>query len=348
MTQRYAYISIIICLAALASSARLEAQERQPYSLDQIVQLVESGVFSTGRIMMLVNESCIGFRVDDAAASRLRSAGADEGLIASLERACLRLPLVVETVVVTPAELDVSVGVTGILRARALSPDSTLLTGVVFEWISGDTAIADVSGGGTVLGKAPGEVQITAATEEGPCGTALVRVGGGAVAEDVEGAPAEAAVGGKRTGTAAALGVVVPGGGVMYSGNTAKGVAIFGGAIAALAAGYFITSEELQNVSYDARTTGNCAVGGTPCSYDVIRTGEYKETNNIVIGAAVAGALWVYGLVDGVRAAKKTQTVPAQEQLGENAGMSLEVAPVDGIRYTAHGDVELTLIRIRS
>ncbi len=171
MTQRYAYLSIIICLAALASSARLEAQERQPYSLDQVVQLVESGVFTTGRIMMLVDESCIAFRMDDAATERLRSAGADVGLIASLGRACLKLPQVVETVVVAPAELDVSVGATRILRAQALAPDSTQLTGVVFEWISEDTAIAEVSGGGTVLGKAPGEVQVTAATQEGPLGT---------------------------------------------------------------------------------------------------------------------------------------------------------------------------------
>ncbi|UCC72860.1 MAG: Ig-like domain-containing protein [Gemmatimonadota bacterium] len=353
MTHRYACLFLLISLASLATMpSKLEAQEREPYSLDQIVELVESGVFSDTRILMLVRGSCLGFRFDDEAALRLRRAGATEGLIADLEDVCTELPRVVDTVVVTPAELDVPVGASRILRAQALAPDSTPITGVVFEWTSQDTAVAEVSGGGMVLAKAPGEVRVTATTREGPVGSALVRVASSLVTPTGEEAALEreaAAAGGKSVGTAAALGVAVPGGGEFYTGNTGKGVAILAGSAAALAAGYFITTEEVLSVSYDATAPGSCDPSeGTPCTYSVTRFEEVKETNNLVYGAAAAGALWLYGLVDGIRAAKNSQTLPAEEQDPRSPGISLEILPADGVRYTALGEVELTFIRIRS
>ncbi len=348
MMPRYAYLLLTACLAASAvAPARLEAQEREPYTIDDLVQLLESGVFSESRVKTLVERSCIGFRLDDAAVRRLSAADASTGLIADLREVCVRLPHVVETVVVTPAELDMAVGASRILRAQALAPDSTQMSGVVFEWASEDTAVAEVSGGGMVMAKARGEVRITARTQEGPTGAALVRVGG-AGAAGVDEAAAEPVPGAKSVGTAAALGVVVPGGGEFYTGNSAKGVAVLVGSAGALAAGFLITSSELDSVSYRAETAASCAPEGTPCDYDVTRFENSTETNNLLIGAAAAGALWVYGLVDGIRAAKKSQVAPAQEEESPSSGLSLEILPADGIRYTALGEVEFTFIRVRS
>jgi hypothetical protein len=349
MTQRYAYLLFLICFASLAAvPARLEAQERQPYSIDQIIELIDSGVFAETRILMLVRESCIGFRLDEDATRRLSGAGASAELIGGFRDVCVRG--FIETVLVTPAELDMEVGATRILRAQAMAPDSAQITGIVFEWTSADTAVAEVSGGGTVLAKAPGVVRIAATTQEGPSGTALVRVGVAGAEAEAEGGeiPETGAAGGKSVGTAAALGVVVPGGGEFYTGNTGKGAVVLAGSAAALAAGYFITSEEVLSVSYSATDPGTCAPEGTPCSFDVTRSEQVKTTNNLIYGAAAAGALWLYGLIDGIRSAKKSQVAPAEEQSGDNPGISLEIAPADGVRYTAFGEVELTLIRIRS
>jgi hypothetical protein len=329
MTQRYAYLLLFVYLAMSAFvPARLEAQEREPYSIDQIIELIESDVFSDTRIVMLAERSCIDFRVDDEAAQQLLSAGASSVLIAGLRSStvCVRLPSgFVDAVVVTPAELDMAVGATRILRAQAMAPDGTQITGVVFEWTSADTAVAEVSGGGMVLAKASGAVRIAATTQEGPSGTALVRVGAAAGPEAEEMLDADAA-GGKSVGTAAALGVVVPGGGEFYTGNTGKGAVVLAGSAAALAAGYFITSEEILSVSYSATDPGTCQPES--CTFNVTRSSEVKTTNNLVYGAAAAGALWLYG--------------------GGGSGISLEVAPADGVRYTAFGEVQLTLIRIRS
>ncbi|MGD2217888.1 MAG: Ig-like domain-containing protein [Gemmatimonadales bacterium] len=345
MTQRYAYLLTLVCLASLAAApVRLEAQERQPYSVDQIIELIESGVFSETRILMLVRESCIGFRLDEEAARRIAEAGGSAEFIGELRDVCPRGFL--DTVIVTPAELDMEVGKTRILHAQAMAPDSTPMAGVGFEWVSEDTAVAEVSGGGTVLAKAPGEVRIAATTQEGPSGTALVRVGVPGAEAELGEIPETGAAGGKSVGTAAALGVVVPGGGEFYTGNTGKGAAVLAGSAAALAAGYFITSEEVLSVSYSATDPGTCNAGS--CTFDVTRSEEVKETNNLVYGAAAAGAIWIYGLIDGIRSARKSQVAPAEEEGDASPGISLEVMPADGVHYTAFGELELTIIRIRS
>jgi hypothetical protein len=345
MTQRYAYPLILICLASLAAApAKLEAQAREPYSIEQVIQLIESGLFTDSRILALVRESCIGFRLDEEATRRISEAGGSAELLGGLRDVCSRG--FVQAVIVAPAELDMEVGGTGILRAQAMAPDSTPIAGIPFEWVSADTAVAEVSGGGMVLAKAPGEARIAATTQEGPSGSALVRVTAAALAEPVEAREARA-VGGKSVGTAAALGVVVPGGGQFYTGSTGKGAAVLAGSAAALAAGYLITSDEVLSVSYSATQAGDCSEPGS-CTFEVTKTEEVKTTRNLVYGAVAAGAVWVYGLIDGIRSAKNSQIAPAEGQDGATPGISLELAPADGVRYTAFGEVELTFIRIRS
>ncbi len=329
----------------------LEAQDRQPYTLDQLKRMVETGVFPDGRILALARESCIGFTMDAESRSELREAGASEGLIASLRQICVRLPLVVTTIVVTPAELELPVGASRPLRAQALAADSSRLANVAFEWSSEDTIVADVSMDGMVVGKAPGMTRILVSTADGPSKRTPVRVVRAVAAEASAGDTASLAVerrSGKSAGTAAALGFVIPGGGEFYSGNTAKGVVVLLGAAGALTAGYFITSDDVLATKLTPTATPNCDVQQSSCTISVDKQTEIEETRQIVIGAAIAGAFWLYGLVDGIRSANRAP-VTAGEPGGEGeSGLSLQLIPADGLRVSASGDAELTLLRIRS
>jgi hypothetical protein len=350
MPQRCVCITAIICLAVLSLGATgLQAQERLPYTLDQLVEMLESGVFAEQRILMLVRESCIGFRMDEEATQRLSEAGATLGLITNLRRVCVKLPHVVTTVVVSPGDLEVPVGASRILRAQALGPDSVQIPGVMFEWSCEDTVVAEVSMGGVVLGKVPGETRVVAGTEEGPAGAAHVRVVEAAAAEagpaELETVAARRA--GKSVATAAALGVLVPGGGELYAGKTAKGAAVLLGAAASLAAGYLISSEEVLEVSYEATGVRSCDPGTGSCTYPVNRIEEVEETRQIVIGAAAAGAFWLYGLVDGIRSARAYRSTPLEDEGDSSPAMAVELLPPDGIRLTAWGEVDLTFIRVR-
>ena len=79
----------------------------------------------------------------------------------------------------------------------------------------------------------------------------------------------------KEVITAAVLGVLIPGGGEFYVGNTAKGVVVLTGAAAALAAGYILTTEDTLSL---ARSSGlpDC---DTPnrCIYDVTSEAEIEK-----------------------------------------------------------------------
>ena len=343
MKARYVLFAVLLGLLSLGRSAGLLGQERQqrpPFKLDQLVELVESGVFPDERIVFLANQSCLGFRLDESAQARLREAGATDRLIASLRGVCVRM---LTTVVVRPTEVQLEVGASRILRAEALDQDSARIPNVIFTWSSEDTTIAEVSSGGVVLGLTRGETRVTAAIAEGPAGSALVRV---------ERAPARAGEdslafqieGGKSVGTAAALGVVIPGGGEFYAGNTVKGAVVLAGVAAALTAGYLITNDDTLGVTRSAQLP-DC---DTPnrCVYAVSSEFQVRETNSLVIGAAVAGAFWLYGLIDGVRSAKHYRLEqPALEE--EGPGVSLELLPRDGVVYRANGELDVTLVKVR-
>ncbi len=342
---RYAHLIFSLCLLVLVGAPSLEAQERQqrpPFTLEQLIQLVESDVFPDERIVFLANQSCLGFRLDEAAVARLRAANATERLIASLRGACVRM---LTTVVVTPSEIELEVGANRILRAQALDQDSAHIANVIFEWASGDTTIAEVSGGGVVLGLAPGETRVTARIQAGPAGSALVRVVEAAEAPTEEDSLALQLEGGKSVATAAALGVLIPGGGEFYVGNTVKGVVVLAGAAGALAAGYLITTEDTLDVT---RTTQqeDCDTPNT-CINQTETTAEAEQTRSVVIGAAVAGAFWLYGLIDGIRSAKKYRPEQPLGEQQDQQGISLELAPPDGVRFRANGDVDLTIVRVR-
>ena len=341
MKARYVHFAVLLGLLSLGRSAGLMAQERQqrpPFKLDQLVDLVESGVFPDERIVFLANQSCLGFRLDESAQARLREAGASDRLIASLRGVCVRM---LTTVVVRPTEVQLEVGASRILRAEALDQDSARIPNVILTWSSEDSTIAEVSSGGVVLGLARGETRVTAAIAKGPAGSALVRVERAPAGEDSLAFQIE---GGKSVGTAAALGVAIPGGGEFYAGNKVKGAVVLVGVAAALTAGYLITNDDTLGVTRRAQLP-DC---DTPdrCVYAVSSEFQVRETNRLVIGAAVAGAFWLYGLIDGIRSAKHYRLEqPALEEDGP--GVSLELLPRDGVVYRADGALDVTLVKVR-
>jgi hypothetical protein len=151
--------------------------------------------------------------------------------------------------------------------------------------------------------------------------------------------------GGKSVGTAAALGVLIPGGGEFYVGNTVKGAVVLAGVAAALTAGFLIKSEETDSLSRSTQLP-DC---DTPnrCVYRVATTAWGTETNNLVIGAAAAGAFWLYGLVDGIRSAKRYHPEQPTAEEESRLGASLELLPRGGVVRKANGDLDLTLLKVR-
>ena len=103
----------------------------------------------------------------------------------------------------------------------------------------------------------------------------------------------------KRPMTATALSVVIPGGGQIYSGEVAKGGLILVGTGAALATGVVAAKREPYFGCPD------------PCW-------EF-DTTPILVGAGIAGAIWLYGVLAAPGSARR-----ANERNGLAA---IELAP---------------------
>src|SRR3712207_525594 len=81
--------SVAVVVATLYAAPVAEAQG-SPYSLDQVVSLLQGG--ATGpRVIELVGSNCLSFRVTPTAEQRLRTAGADAPLIRRLRGLCVKL-----------------------------------------------------------------------------------------------------------------------------------------------------------------------------------------------------------------------------------------------------------------
>lgn len=72
--------------AAVSTEAGSSAQ---PYSLADVEEMVRGGM-RTARILEIVRQDCIGFRVTGEVITRLTAAGADDPLISGLRTTCQR------------------------------------------------------------------------------------------------------------------------------------------------------------------------------------------------------------------------------------------------------------------
>ncbi len=304
-------------------------------ALAQLVRLIQSRVFTEERILGLTQESCLGFRLDEASEAQLRSAGATDALMDGLRDNCIRLPYGVESLRVAPDSLELAIGRVQQLRAVALDADSIAVNNVPIDWISSDSSIASVFGDGVVVGKALGLAVITAQVEGSFSATMRVSV--------VEATAEEIAVANAKSPTTAAVLGIVPGGGEFYTGNTTKGIVILAGSAVALAAGFLITSED--TLPSQPLLQESCA--DTNCTLTLAAVSDVTTKSLAVAGIAVAGALWAYGLIDGIRTAKKSQVTTSEPTLPGSQGLSFQLLPADGVHVDRWGRVELTFVRVQ-
>jgi hypothetical protein len=327
--------TLVLALALPILAGPLRAQGQQPYSVEQLVRLIQSRVFTEERILGLTQESCLGFRLDEASEAQLRSAGATDALMDGLRDNCIRLPYGVESLRVAPDSLELAIGRVQQLRAVALDADSIAVNNVPIDWISSDSSIASVFGDGVVVGKALGLAVITAQVEGSFSATMRVSV--------VEATAEEIAVANAKSPTTAAVLGIVPGGGEFYTGNTTKGIVILAGSAVALAAGFLITSED--TLPSQPLLQESCA--DTNCTLTLAAVSDVTTKSLAVAGIAVAGALWAYGLIDGIRTAKKSQVTTSEPTLPGSQGLSFQLLPADGVHVDRWGRVELTFVRVQ-
>lgn len=327
--------TLVLALALPILAGPLRAQGQQPYSIQQLARLIESRVFTEERILGLTQESCIGFRLDATSELQLRDAGATDALIEGLRDNCVRLPYGVESLRISPDSLELAIGRVQQLRAIALDEDSIAVNNVPLDWSTSDSAIASVFGDGVVVGKALGSAVVTVQVEGSFSAAMRVRV--------VEATAEEIAVANAKSPTTAAVLGIVPGGGELYTGNTTKGIVILAGSAVALAAGFLITSED--TLPAQPLLQESCAEAN--CTLTLAAVSDVSTKSLAVAGIAVAGVLWAYGLIDGIRTAKKSRATTSQPTLPQSQGFSLQLLPADGVRVDRWGRVELTFVRVQ-
>jgi len=77
----------LLTAAVLIGAEAVEAQTPQPFSLAEVIRLVE-GQVAPDRILLLVRPNCLSFTLDQGAARQLRSAGAPPDLVGELAMVC--------------------------------------------------------------------------------------------------------------------------------------------------------------------------------------------------------------------------------------------------------------------
>lgn len=82
---------MMLLSAILLTSNPAWAQERQPYTLEQIEGLLEARL-ATSVILGMVRTDCLTFQIDEEAVERLTAAGASRELIAALRDVCYEGP----------------------------------------------------------------------------------------------------------------------------------------------------------------------------------------------------------------------------------------------------------------
>ena len=108
--------------------------------------------------------------------------------------AAITVPVSVASVTVTPGSATVAVGATQQLTATPLDANGNPLTGRPVTWVSGNAAVATVSGSGLVTAVAAGSVTITA-TSEGKGGSSTITVPVPVASVTVNPAPASVQLG---------------------------------------------------------------------------------------------------------------------------------------------------------
>lgn len=87
LVRRSLVAQALLTAAFLIGAEAAEAQTPQPFSLAEVIRLVE-GQVAPDRILLLVRPNCLSFSLDQGAARQLRSAGAPPALVGELAMVC--------------------------------------------------------------------------------------------------------------------------------------------------------------------------------------------------------------------------------------------------------------------
>jgi hypothetical protein len=117
----------------------------------------------------------------------------------------------------------------------------------------------------------------------------------------------------KDPGKATLFSVFAPGSGHLYAGERGTGLFLLAGSGAALVGGLMLSDFE-RDYDYTC-SSGNCI---DPDAYN-------PNYTPLLVGAGVAGALWLYGVIDAPRAARRTNR-------DHGLRASVDVAPVPVVR----------------
>ena len=87
MRRNASRILLLLAFVGLPELAHGQAQPANPYTLAQLVVLLEGG-FSAAEVLRRVGATCISFRLTPAVEADLRKAGADDALLRELRSVC--------------------------------------------------------------------------------------------------------------------------------------------------------------------------------------------------------------------------------------------------------------------
>jgi hypothetical protein len=109
----------------------------------------------------------------------------------------------------------------------------------------------------------------------------------------------------KDAGVATLLGIVLPGGGHFYSEETGRGVLYMLTAAAAVGIGAALSNEN----EYVSRLETVPKTSSNPLGLEFREYLSRRESNTpLLIGAAVASAVWLVSVIDAPRAARRANT----------------------------------------
>ena len=209
---------------ALVGLGRPARAQDLPYTVDEVLQILATGVVPDVRLAGLLRQRCVAFRAGDGTLQRLRDAGAGPETLTAVRTACRVLPGEPRTLRIEPDSVLLQPGERLTLSVRASGADGKPLERPGVQWSSEDPRVVSVDDEGRVAAGTVGMTRVTArATNDVQTS---VRVW-------VREAPISRAI---SPNTALWVGAAVPGAGQFYTGQPVKGVLVFGGVAGSLAA----------------------------------------------------------------------------------------------------------------
>ncbi|MBI4512868.1 MAG: Ig-like domain-containing protein, partial [Gemmatimonadetes bacterium] len=181
--KRWKAIVCALALTAAYASSEGRAQGARPFTLEQLEEIVKSGLIAEARLVTLLGERCVDFVADEASLTRLRAAGATDPVLEAVGRACRVLPGEARWVRIEPRRAEIRVGKALALTAVVLAGDSSEIRDASVRWASSDSTKVAVGPDGRVTAMGRGVAVVTATAPSGVVDSVTIRAFTGARVE---------------------------------------------------------------------------------------------------------------------------------------------------------------------